>query len=32
MAKTPMNDPSKNPALAAGLEAQIPEDQLPPEE
>jgi hypothetical protein len=32
MAKTPMQDPSKNPALAAELEAQIPEDQLPPEQ
>ena len=33
MAKAPMQDPSKNPALAAELEAQIPEDQQqPPEE
>ena len=32
MAKAPMQDPSKNPALAAELEAQIPEDQLPPEQ
>ena len=32
MAKTPMQDPSKNPALAAELEAQIPEDQQPPEQ
>ena len=32
MAKTPMQDPSKNPALEAELQAQIPEDQQPPEE
>merc|ERR1711981_932533 len=32
MAKAPMQDPSKNPALAAELEAQIPEDQSPPEQ
>ena len=32
MAKAPMQDPSKNPALEAELQAQIPEDQLPPEE
>ena len=32
MAKAPMNDPSKNPALAAELQAGIPEDQLPPEQ
>ena len=32
MAKAPMQDPSKNPALAAELEAQIPEGEQPPEE
>ena len=32
MAKAPMQDPSKNPALAAELEAQIPEDQQQPPE
>jgi len=33
MAKAPMQDPSKNPALEAELRSQIPEDQqLPPEE
>jgi len=32
MAKAPMQDPSKNPALAAELEAQVPEDQQQPPE
>ena len=32
MAKTPMQDPSKNPALAAELEAQAQEQGAPPEE
>lgn len=31
MAKAPMQDPSKNPALAAELQEQIPEGETPPE-